>query len=244
MLRRLGTTLLDLVVPLGCAGCSQRCDGHIVCARCAPALDVRAHLVTPVPAPDGLPPVAAVGAYDGVLRALVLSHKEDGRLALARPLGLALARAVAFQLVAAGGGARPVALVPVPSRRPATRRRGHDPLRRITAVAAGSLSSAGVDARVAPVLQVRRAVADQAGLGAAQRQANLAGALGLRPGLAPRLSGRLVVLVDDVVTTGSTLAEAARALRVAGVPVLGAAVVCATRRRASPVPLDAVADGD
>ena len=57
------------------------------------------------------------------------------------------------------------------------------------------------------------------------RQANLAGGFRLRAG-----ARRPVVLVDDLVTTGSSLAEAARVLA-AGVPVLGAATVAATERR-------------
>jgi predicted amidophosphoribosyltransferase len=77
------------------------------------------------------------------------------------------------------------------------------------------------------LLRPRRAVADQAGLGSAGRAANLQGALvAVRP-----LAGRAVVIVDDLVTTGATLADAARALLVAGASVHGAATVAATQRR-------------
>ena len=71
-----------------------------------------------------------------------------------------------------------------------------------------------------------RRVADQSGLDAAGRSANLAGALRA----SSDLSGVPVVVVDDVVTTGATLVEAARALRDAGALVRGAAVVAATQR--------------
>jgi predicted amidophosphoribosyltransferase len=71
-----------------------------------------------------------------------------------------------------------------------------------------------------------RRVADQAGLRAAARRENLAGAFRLRRSI----STGAVVLVDDVVTTGSSLTEAARALRAANIPVLGAATVAATVR--------------
>ncbi|WP_162795637.1 ComF family protein, partial [Nonomuraea lactucae] len=73
-----------------------------------------------------------------------------------------------------------------------------------------------------------RRVADQAGLGAAQRTANLASSLGVA---GPALPARPVVLVDDLVTTGATLAEAARAVRSRGGEVLFAATVAATPRR-------------
>jgi predicted amidophosphoribosyltransferase len=67
-------------------------------------------------------------------------------------------------------------------------------------------------------------VRDQAALPAAQRAENLAGGMaGDRS-----LRGRDVLLVDDVVTTGSTLAEAARAADAAGARILGAATIAST----------------
>jgi len=73
----------------------------------------------------------------------------------------------------------------------------------------------------------RRGVQDQAGLGAAARSANLDGALRVRRRHRALPAGAVAVLVDDVVTTGSTLTEAARALEAAGVVLLGAATVAA-----------------
>jgi predicted amidophosphoribosyltransferase len=72
-----------------------------------------------------------------------------------------------------------------------------------------------------------RRVRDSAGLDAAQRRTNLAGRYRARPG-AP---GARLVLVDDVVTSGATLTEAARALRAAGEHLVLAAVVAATPRQ-------------
>ncbi|WP_344016151.1 hypothetical protein, partial [Streptomyces thermospinosisporus] len=87
---------------------------------------------------------------------------------------------------------------------------------RIALAAAGVLRRDGLPARVAPVLRQRPGVADQAGLTAAQRLANLTGALTVAPGGERLLiGGGPVVLVDDVMTTGASLAEAARAVRTA-----------------------------
>jgi predicted amidophosphoribosyltransferase len=125
----------------------------------------------------------------------------------------------------------PVLLVPVPSRSAATRQRGHDPLLRIAKCAA-SVMRAERPTAVAPLLVASRRLVDQAGLSGAGRAANLAGAHRMRrwAALAP---GSVVVVVDDVVTTGASLTEAVRALRAAGVSVHGAAVVAATQRRST-----------
>jgi predicted amidophosphoribosyltransferase len=93
-------------------------------------------------------------------------------------------------------------------------------------------------ARAGPLLTSTRRVVDQSGLGAAERQANLAGAFRLRTprpwsGDPVRPLGTRVVVVDDVVTSGASLTEAVRALQESGVPVLGAATVAATVRRGS-----------
>ncbi|WP_406338527.1 ComF family protein [Streptomyces sp. NBC_00649] len=110
----------------------------------------------------------------------------------------------------------PLLLVPVPSARKAVRARGHDPSRRIAYAAAAELRRAGVPARVLAALRQKRAVADQAGLDSRQRLANLAGALEVPAGARALLaSGGRIVLVDDVMTTGASLAEAARAIHAA-----------------------------
>jgi predicted amidophosphoribosyltransferase len=93
------------------------------------------------------------------------------------------------------------------------------------------LQQQGVPTRVVPWLRHARRVADQSGLTHHDRADNLAGALMIRPrGRVPTTTGRVVV-VDDIVTSGATLAEAVRALRAGGVAVTGTAVIAATTRR-------------
>ncbi|MCL7427638.1 ComF family protein [Streptomyces sp. YS415] len=207
--------LTDLVLPAECGGCGR--PRAVLCPECRTALSGAApRRVRPVPEPPGLPVAYAAAPYADEVRAALLAHKERGALALAAPLGVALAGAVRAGLRQPSGADQwpaPVLLVPVPSARRAVRARGHDPARRIALAAAAELRRTGTAARVLAVLRQRRAVADQSGLNSRQRMDNLAGALRVAPGGERLLGGGSVVLVDDLMTTGASLAEAARAVR-------------------------------
>ncbi|MFE7460816.1 ComF family protein [Streptomyces sp. NPDC057554] len=199
-----------LVLPVSCAGCGRpRTELCVVCGAALSGAPPRR--VRPSPRPAGLPVVHAAAPYENAVRAVLLAHKERGALGLAGPLGRALAAAVRAG-TGRMGAEGPLLLVPVPSARPATAARGHDPVRRIARAAADELRRSGRPARVLPVLRQRRAVADQSGLGAYRRRLNLAGALEVATGGERLLVPGRVVLVDDLLTTGSTLAEAARAV--------------------------------
>ena len=211
--------LLDLVLPRSCSGCGLR--GHALCRGCREVLGATPlGQWLPDPCPPGLPAVRALGPYAGVLKALLLAHKERGRLGLTAPLGSALAA------VAAPFAAQPLVLCPVPSSAAAVRHRGFDHTMRLARTASRHLRGSGRPVVARGLLLPSRGVADQAGLSSAERAANLSGAL--RPRVA---APARVVLVDDLVTTGATLQEAARALSTAGHLVVGAAVLGATHRR-------------
>ena len=231
--RGLLAALVDLVLPRTCAGCGV--PGAVLCRPCARLLTVP-HLATPRRFPDGFPPTVAAGRYAGPVRPAVLAFKERGRAELAGPLGAALALATAAVLRGAVGPRLPgpVLLVPVPGTARALRERGRDHVGELAGRAAAELRAAGVPARQARLLRRHGRVRDSAGLSVDERRSNLAGTFARSGAAVPHRS--VLVLVDDVVTSGATLSEAAAVLAPDGavvVPVL-AAVVAATPRR----PLD------
>ncbi|WP_433512405.1 ComF family protein [Nonomuraea sp. CA-143628] len=243
--------LADLALPQRCLGCGTK--GPRLCETCLDPVPARR---MPRPAPDGLPACWSAADYTGAVREAIVAYKERGQTTLAHPLATALAftachalastadHALAYRSatpVALTGPATPVALartatpvalavVPVPSSSRALRSRGHDPVGRLAALAVRQLAAFGHRAELWPALGQARQVGDQAGLSATQRAANLAASLRVTPAAKARPAAS-VLLVDDIVTTGSTLAEAARTLRVDGVDVLLAVTVAATRRR-------------
>ncbi len=154
-------------------------------------------------------PLIAANDYRPQVEKLVPAFKDDGALQLAPLLSRRLATAVSC--LDAPGGAR---LVPVPSLASAVRRRGLDHGAMLAASAARHLNM-----QWRAELRGDLRGLDQRSLSAAGRQLNVHGTMRAR-----RLSGA-VVIVDDVCTTGASLAEAARALEMAGACVVGAAVI-------------------
>lgn len=211
MLRDALLDALAVLLPVDCAGCRRPDRG--LCDTCRAALMPE---VSSRPLTDELRVWSGLD-YEGVAREVLLALKRDGRVAVARGLAPALAAAV----VAACPEPSGIRVVAVPGTRAAFRRRGFDPVRVL-------LARAGLGSwRVFAPARPHRA---QKLLGVGERAANLRGAFRVRRVVA----GHRILLVDDVVTSGATLREAARALRDAGAEVVGAAVVASTPRRFAP----------
>ena len=223
----------DLVHGGRCCACGR--PGRVLCPGCEALLPRSPRPAAPSPCPPGLAACLVAGAYEDPLRSVILAHKERGAHALARPLARSLA-AVLSAVPARGT----LVLVPVPSRPGVVRARGHDPLLRVVRAAA-ALVRCDRPACVLPVLRSRLPVADQAGLGAADRAANLSDTMAVRARARAALvrSGGAVVICDDVLTTGATAREAQRALEDSGIRVAAVACLAATVRRSLPLSANA-----
>jgi ComF family protein len=212
-IRQAAEFAVDLVYPKRCAGCNRRgswlCDGcgRVLplftppwCDRCGvPGTYLRCKCRS---TPGNLEKVRSVGPFDGWLRGAVVQFKYHGEWARAAHLGSLLASAVE-QL-------QPIdALIPVPLHPTRLRQRGFNQSLLLARRVGDVLGADVVD-----LLSRTRRTEAQVNLGAEQRMANVAGAFAVRPNTS--VADLSVVLIDDVVTTGSTLSACAKELIGAG----------------------------
>lgn len=204
-LRRLTDALLSLLLAPPCAVC-----GHVlrhpldgaVCGLCWSAIGAQASAFSL----GAIRTALAVGPYEATLRDVIHALKYDAR----RSVAPRLARLMALH----GGDVLSGAdfAVPVPLHRRRQRQRGFNQ--------ADDLAR-GLGVPVAPLLRRVRATQPQVDLPADQRRQNVSQAFALRRGIwrverIPTVGGRVIVLVDDVATTGATLEACARVLHAAG----------------------------
>ena len=237
--------LLALAVPVDCVCCGS--EDHSLCPSCAVRLrqltrqPFRAESAAPAlmdVAGTVILPVVAAGVYRDELAQGLLSFKRHGQHQLGKSLGRALASAVR----ASARGGTGFLLVPVPTSTSAYVSRGFSPVHLLLKQAARQLP--GFD--VADVLRKtpapggrfpdgykglvsRKALAGQKGLGRGARSRRVRGSMQVKFRVRAKVTGRPCILIDDVLTTGATLGEAARALHLAGAQVRGAVVLAATR---------------
>jgi ComF family protein len=196
--------LRDVVLAPRCAGCGE--PGSWYCIACRDEADPRSA--------RGAVAIHGVGAHEGPLRRAVHRLKYGGDRALAGDLGLLVARLLARDIAC---GATIDVVVPVPLHRARLLTRGYDQ--------AALLADAVARETGLPVRRALRRIRQsrpQVELDRAARAANVRKAFVAEAGSLRKLS---VALVDDVATTGATLADAAAAARAAGARSVTAYVV-------------------
>lgn len=192
--------VLGLFLPVECLGCGR--PDRALCRACGADLAARPRRVRLVAGVR----LDAAFEYEGLVRTLLLELKLRSRVDVARPLGRRFGTLVRGALAEAPAG---TVVLRVPPSRAGARRRGFDPV--VLLLARGGVRGTGRLRRV----RGRAGPAD-GGPGQKERTAieRVAATVGtLR---AHGVEGRDVVLVDDVVTTGVTMAEGVRAVRAAG----------------------------
>jgi ComF family protein len=195
----------DLVFPPLCVNCER--VGSFLCPRCL----ATAHRAAARSIP-GLDGVRVWGDFEGAVRAAVHAFKYEGHTRLAEPLGAL----VVDELAATDWQIDAVTAVPLHESR--LRERGYNQavlLAQVVATARGWLFAPDAVHRI-------RQTASQVNLNAQERQLNVAAAFSAEPA---SVEGMRVLVIDDVLTTGSTLLACADALREAGAAhVYGATV--------------------
>jgi ComF family protein len=213
--------LAGLALPQCCELCVARTDGALLCTACAAGLP-RIPAACPIcalPSPVGTvcgaclkdpPPYAATLAalvYAFPTDRLLQRIKYGGRLALADWAGSTLAAAACTALGGRAANARPDRIVALPLAESRQRERGFNQAREIAA----RVAQATALPLTAPLARIY-AGPPQVALPWAERRRNVRGAFAVRS----TVRGARIALVDDVMTTGATLAEAARTLVRAG----------------------------
>jgi ComF family protein len=214
---------LDLLFPPHCTACQR--NGHVLCSSCLAAIrpltpPLCSHCSKPLLPyspyslcydcyihPLRLSGLRAVSVYQEPLRSCIHALKYEGNTRLAEPLGLLLARSYrAYGLYAD-------VIIPVPLHSERQRQRGYN-----QAFLLAQVSARLVGIPLSNSLVVRhRATSAQVGLAAQERHQNVAGAFLCGPAYTTgMLSGRTILIIDDVCTTGATIEACAAPLFAAG----------------------------
>ena len=204
-----------LLFPTRCFGCRDL--GYSICSNCRKLWNPHIYKSTIV----DLAVYSAI-PYSPVAKNILLAAKEQSIKSADQLVRDAMTASLQrlFQKY------QNCALVPIPSGPASNRRRGRDFINEMALLVAKDMGVV-----VLPLLEQQRLVRDQSKLNIASRRENLAMALSIKPQFRGNYSGESVVILDDLVTTGSTINEANRALTKAGFKVQAAATACVALRR-------------
>ena len=211
---RIVSELNSLLFPTRCFGC--RALGFSICSKCRALWNPHIYKSKV----SNLAVYSSI-AYSPVAKNILLSAKEQNL----KSADLLIKQALIASVHHVFNNYPISALVPIPSGATSNRRRGRDFLHEIALSVAKEFGVV-----VLPLLHQQRSVRDQSKLNIAARSENLAMALAIKSEYEGNYLGEKVVILDDLVTTGATIAEAKRALNKAGFAVQAAATACVALR--------------
>ncbi|MGL5406261.1 MAG: ComF family protein [Propionibacteriaceae bacterium] len=212
------SVLSELALGAVCPGCRR--IGHGCCSSCIASLRTAPQQVHRKNM--GLTSIWSGGLHEKTRRDVLVAYKERGYWSLCDVLGEELARAIAALTLSVTKHSR-YALVPIPSSEESIRYRGCDTTLMLAKSANLFLRQYGLETQVKPCLRQYKGGRDQVGLSAQQRRENLQG----RIVIAKQLPNFPMVIIDDVITTGASIAAGCKVVTQAGGAVLGAATFSA-----------------
>jgi predicted amidophosphoribosyltransferase len=224
--------LQTLVFPPICIACEK--SGDYYCSKCEAQWSGSARLVD-----KGEIPIYSTMPYDLLSANVVLAAKEEGiysaRHLLACSLGSAITSALRkyelnFNNQLTRRAYREITLVPIPSRASSERVRGE---RFLLPIINQALKNVVTESKlqVSELLIHKRKVKDQSGLTFRERSANMSGAITLSESILRVWKPTPIIVIDDVITTGSTMKSAFSALHERNLTVLAGASACASIAR-------------
>jgi len=202
------SALQELLFPIRCIGCSTL--GLDICSSCRRNWNPHIYRTWSTAKPHF--PVYSSIAYSQLAGKILLAAKENG----IRRADNLIQSALTHSLLHCIKEQKYEFLIPIPSRKSVARARGRQFIYELATRISSEFKIPSLE-----ILEHQREVRDQSTLDAIERSLNLQGAL-----RASRYVSGRAILIDDLVTTGATLAEAARALRAIGIEVAAAVTAC------------------
>ena len=232
-------SLIDFIFPPRCFGCDKDIDSGMVCSKCFTQVTTVALGVCPICGlptsfkeecthplllsglrPNILSRIRALGKYITPYKGLVHNFKYQNKKKLARVLGLGLANVISSDPILS----RADYIVPIPLHSARLRERGYN---QALLLAQEAAFSSGVTLK--DCLVRKKYTRSQTELDYMSRTKNISGAYKIKTNLDFSLKDRKVILIDDVITTGATLSEAAKILIENGISEVYGAVVTTAR---------------
>jgi predicted amidophosphoribosyltransferase len=211
-------SLSEIIFPSRCIGCSTL--GISICSECRQQWHPHFYQREILCSSEEFPVFSSI-QYSPIASRVLLSAKESQLRAADQLLIAGMVHALNLFVNRYGSAT----LVPIPSRKSATRKRGRNFLQEITLEVA---KKTGLPYQ--SLLSHNRKVRDQSNLNLLDRSRNISGSFSVSRDISANISlgniGPKIIVIDDLITTGATLGEAFRALRTAGFSVLGAVTSC------------------